>query len=97
MKCDTCGEEITIGCWPWCGGINDHGKPETRKAMEPYFDVALGAQISNPGDRNKLMRPRWDNDQYIHIVPRDLPSSHYKEVAEKRAERREQTRKEGRI
>lgn len=25
MTCATCGKELAIGEWPFCGGINNHG------------------------------------------------------------------------
>lgn len=67
--CDSCGQEIQIGDWPWCG----HGRFYQRSGFEPYVDVQLlpphdsrrdsvspeglrGIWIDTPGKRRSLMR-----------------------------------------
>lgn len=92
MKCESCNGEIEIGSWPFCP---DHGKPEARKGFEPYFDIGLGIQVDTAGDRNKAMRPRWENDHIVHLQPRDKPPSYYREINERRTERAARAR-EGR-
>lgn len=79
MKCDTCNKKLRVGEWPWC----PHGKPTPSKGFEPYFDIGLGAQINTPGDRNKLLRPKWNNDYIEHTQPTDKPASHYRELRQK--------------
>ena len=85
-KCPDCGEVMTIGSWPFCG---DHGKPGPSKGYEAHFDYGLGEYITTPGDRNKLLRPKWENDYRIHIQPRDMPASHYRETKERRMEQQQ--------
>lgn len=83
--CENCGAAFTVGEWPFC----PHGEAYKTKGFEPYFDVALGVQVNTPGDRNKALRPRWENDHIVHLQPRDKPASYYRELNERRRERAE--------
>lgn len=96
MTCETCGHEIQIGEWPFCGdGKNVHERPAPSKGFEPYYDFNIAEEpvlISNPGDRTKHLKPKWNNDYVEHIQPRDLPASYYRELNERRAERAARSR-----
>ncbi len=81
--CARCGNPIHIGSTVQC----PHEKAGPTKGFESYYDWGLGKQIDGAGDRNRELRPKWHKDHMVHIQPRDLPSTHYKEVAERRAER----------
>ena len=92
MQCETCGQAITIGEWPWC----PHGQPAPSKGFEPYVDIHTTGKpvtVSNPGDRNAMYRPHWENDHIVQVVPRDMPKSYWKDLAVRREERREKTMK----
>ena len=94
--CNNCGEVLEIGSWPFCG---DHSKVEARKGFEPYEDWNISDKpvtISNPGDRNKYLRPHWENDQIVHIQPKERSSEYMKDLRARREARREQAIKEGR-
>ena len=84
MKCDDCQKELTVGEWPWC----PHGRAQEAHGFEPYFDYGLGQTITGVGDIRKAMRPHWEQDQYIQLDHSDKPASYYKEMNERRAERR---------
>lgn len=90
-KCPNCGETLTIGSWPFCG---DHGKPTASKGFEAFYHIGIGREVTGVGDINQAMRPHWDGDKYIHLQHRDKPDVYYRELNERRAERKEQHRKE---
>ncbi len=92
MTCDDCGKEIVIGEWPYC----PHGHPSLTKGFEPYFDDNLQVQITNPGDRNKAMRPYWENDHIVRIEPKERPAGYFRELNDRRRERVERERRERR-
>jgi len=92
MKCDDCGHDIQIGEWPFC----NHGRPTPSKGFEPYWDENIATEpvwISDPGDRNQRMRPHWENDHMVHVQPRERPDSYFKDLAERREERRKHATK----
>jgi len=89
--CDKCGEVLEIGSWPFCG---DHGRPVRSKGFEPYFDIALGRQISTPGDWNQAMRPHWENDHIVKVDDRGKSESYYNELRERREHRIETLRRQ---
>jgi hypothetical protein len=92
MICDGCHKELTIGEWPWC----PHGFPEKSKGFEPYWDENISDHpvlISNPGDRNKHLRPHWEGDYLVHVQPKDRPASYFRELNDRRAARAEAERK----
>lgn len=93
MKCDTCDTILEIGMWPFCP---DHGKPTASKGFEPYYDENISDKpvwISTPGDRNKYLKPHWENDHIVHVQPKDRPASYYRELNERRAHRAEMERR----
>ena len=90
-RCDVCQQRLEIGDFPFC----PHGKPTPSKGFEPHYDYGLDQYVTTPGDRNKAMRPYWENDHIVQLQPRDKPAVYWKELAERRAERREETRRNG--
>ena len=93
MNCDSCGQELAIGEWPFC----PHGSTQSRKGFEPYWDENISDKpvwIGNPGDRQKLMRPHWENDHVVHVQERGKSESYYRELNERRRERAEKERRE---
>ena len=54
-KCDSCGNELKVGDWPYC----PHGTSRYRvDAFDPYFDHDLtpdGVWISSTAQRRKIM------------------------------------------
>ncbi len=93
MKCDSCGHELQIGEWPYC----PHESARFGfKPMEPYWDHNISDKpvwITNSGDRNKLMRPHWENDHLVHVQERGKSESYYRELNQRRAARAEAERK----
>jgi hypothetical protein len=92
MTCDDCQKEMQIGDWPYC----PHGRAQEAHGFEPYFDVALGQYVTGVGDIKKAMRPHWEQDQYIQLDHRDKGEAYYREMNERRAERRARTLEEKR-
>ena len=90
-RCDECGEVLEIGSWPFCP---DHGQPYLAKGFEPFYDPGLDAVITGAGDRNKLMRPHWENDHIVRIEGRSKPESYWRELRDRREARREASMKE---
>lgn len=92
-RCEGCGAEIQVGSWPFCP---DHGKPTPSKGFEAYVDENISDRpvtITGQGDRNKLLRPHWENDHIVHVQPRDKPASYYRELNDRRAARVENARR----
>jgi hypothetical protein len=88
MICDKCGYDIQVGEWPYCGDAkNTHGRPNKTKGWEPFFDEGLGQVVTGMGDINKACRPYWENDNIVHIQPRDKSPQYYRELNERRRER----------
>lgn len=86
--CADCGGSYTIGEWPYC----PHGEPYKTKGFEPYLDENISDKpvwITNPGDRNKLMRPHWEKDHIVKVEERGKSDSYYKQLNERRRERAE--------
>ncbi|MHA2136279.1 MAG: hypothetical protein ACW99J_20660 [Candidatus Thorarchaeota archaeon] len=57
-KCDKCGNDYTLGEWPWCphGSAKNFGE----EPLEPYIDEHLtdehpGILITSRGQRRKIM------------------------------------------
>lgn len=91
MKCDICHKPLVLGDWPFC----PHGSSYKRKGFEPYLDENISDKpvwITNPGDRNKLMRPHWENDHIVHVQERGKSESYYRELNQRRRERAEAER-----
>ena len=61
MKCDSCGAELRIGEWPFCGGDPAKHEPAIGfgdKPIEPYMDEHLGpepVEITSRGQRRAIM------------------------------------------
>jgi len=69
-KCPDCGKSYGIGDWYNC----PHEPVSPRKGYEPHWDrhIAKTPQwISNPGDKAKHLKPRWENDYVIHTQEAD--------------------------
>jgi len=62
-RCETCGQEIHLGDWPFC----PHGKANPAKGFEPYFDIGLGREVTGWGDVRQSMREQ-------HLDFRDHPN-----------------------
>jgi hypothetical protein len=91
MKCDTCHQELQIGDWPYC----PHGRSK-HYGFTAYLDENISDHpvwITNPGDRNKLMRPHWERDHIVQVQPLEKPDSYYRELNDRRAARAEAERK----
>jgi hypothetical protein len=84
MTCEKCGKTLEIGEFPFCG----HGFPGTReyRPFRPYFDVALGAEVTSLAQWNRTMREK-------HADLTDSPS---KGQLSARKDRCEQDRQERR-
>ncbi len=97
MKCDTCGHELQIGEWPFCEGLgNTHERPARSKGFESYYDDNLMTQINNPGDRNKALRPYWENDHIVRIEPKERPAGYFRELNDRRRARTEEQKRQAR-
>lgn len=82
--CEDCGQIVHVGEWYAC----PHGYPGKTKGFEAFFDYGLGKMVTTIGDINAACRPHWENDQYVHIQPRDKSASYYRELNERREARR---------
>lgn len=89
MKCESCGGTIEIGSWPFCP---DHDRPSPSKGFEAYYDYGLDQVVTGYGDIKKACRPQWNNDHITQIQPRDKPASYYRELNERREEKRHANR-----
>ncbi len=85
--CPDCGETQHMGDDYRC----PHGRAFQHKGFEAYYDIGLGIQVTDPGDRNKELRPKWERDNIVHLQPADRGSNYYKELSERREERRSRT------
>lgn len=54
--CERCGKTLHIGDYPFCS----HGRPTTEeyRPFRPYFDIALGAEITSLAQWNRTMREK---------------------------------------
>ncbi len=43
MICAECGNEISIGCWPYC----PHGSVNSRSPFKPWYDEHLEQEVSS--------------------------------------------------
>lgn len=91
MRCDECNRELVIGDFPWC----PHGPMiPVSSGKDAYWDDNLQVMISNPGDRNKALRPYWENDHIVKIEPKERSSQYFRELNDRRRARAEKERKE---
>lgn len=104
MKCESCGEVLKLGSWPYCAdGTGKHGHEPPHgnlgdfRAYTDYHIADEPVHITSLAQKKTLLKPHWKDDQIIQIQPRDLPDSHYRELNDRRAHRAEMARKEGRI
>lgn len=91
MKCDDCGKAVQIGDWPYC----PHEKANASKGFEPFVDWNVSDKpvtITNPGDYRKYFKPHWENDNLVHVQPRDKSASYYRELNDRREARRVEKR-----
>ena len=86
MKCDECHMELQVGMWPYC----PHPSTLAYHPFKPYLDENISTEpvwITNPGDRNKLMRPHWENDNIVRIEERGKSETYYRQLNERRRDR----------
>lgn len=60
MKCETCGDEVEIGSWPFCKGPGSHGKPSFVEVGDEIDEV-----IENLGPRPIRFRSREEKRLYM--------------------------------
>jgi hypothetical protein len=53
-RCERCGVRYGVGQWPFCKGGHDWSSQ--LHTFAAYFDVGLGIEVNNPGDRYAAMR-----------------------------------------
>ncbi len=90
--CADCGQIVHIGEWPAC----PHGRAQSARGFQPYFDYGIGQYVTGVGDINKAMRPQWNGDYVTKLDHRDAPASQIREMNERRAERKANAEKERR-
>ena len=84
VPCPDCGHIQHIGAAIQC----PHGEISKTKGMEPFFDYGLGRVVTTIGDINAECRPKWENDNIVHIQPRDKSAAYYRELNERREARK---------
>ncbi len=84
LPCERCGQPVHIGSTIQC----PHERAQAARGFLAYFDYGLGKQITCVGDINAAMRPQWNNDYVTKLDHRDMPASYYRELNERRAERK---------
>jgi hypothetical protein len=90
--CERCGHPIHIGSTIQC----PHERAGKTHGFEPFFHVGIGKYVTGVGDINQAMRPQWNDDHITQIQHRDMPESYYREMNERRAERKAEADKERR-
>ena len=91
--CKQCGKEVQIGEWPFCGHGTPNGNLHDFRAYTDFNISDKPVEITSLAQKQRLLRPHWKDDYMVHVLPRDMPDSHYRELNDRRAERAEAARK----